>query len=356
MDKLKSQIDNLKNIKLSSKLLHGISLKKGDLPDVRSLEYTGSRLSHNLKNTRATELSERLYKYPEDSKSRLKLVEMFLQEAESCSLPISRDAFLLAMQEVASPMISTQKINMALAAQTIYLEKLQKVLKDDLTETESKIKGDGNVDTILEKQLKRLQGEVNFISKCVDLLKTEPIPTDYELNLNKSRAGKTIPFGDLKNGFDTMLRRLVFLPLAGDNLKLIFDILHRLEGKNPLVGYHEAKMFDVLAQIQLIIASAGNEPEPKKSGFEQLSKALKAIGDAVKLVGTIPEKAIEKAAVYRYGHLCYTIYRTYKSNNIPVPKEHLKRVEKAVSLLEPIAEDPKILKMQAKLAYILDEN
>ena len=45
--------------------------------------------------------------------------------------------------------------------------------------------------------------------------------------------------------------------------------------------------------------------EPKKSGFEQLSKALKAIGDAVKLVGTIPEKAIEKAAVYRYGQLCY---------------------------------------------------
>ena len=153
-----------------------------------------------------------------------------------------------------------------------------------------------------------------------------------------------------------MLRRLVFLPRAGDNLKLIFDILHRLEGKNPLVGYHEAKMFDVLAQIQLIIASAGNEPEPKKNGFELFSKALKAIGDAVKLVGNIPEKAIEKAAVLRYGHLCYTIHRTYKSNNIPVPKEHLKRVEKAVSLLEPIATDPKIQKMQAKLAYVLDEN
>ena len=87
-------------------------------------------------------------------------------------------------------------------------------------------------------------------------------------------------------------------------------------------------MFDVLAQIQLIIASAGNEPEPKKNGFELFSKALKAIGDAVKLVGNIPEKAIEKAAVYRYGQLCYTIHRTYKSNNIPVPKEHLKRVLK----------------------------
>lgn len=356
LDKLKSQIDNLKNIKLSSKLLKGISLKKGDIPSGKELEYTGSRLSQSLKNTRAKEISERLHKHPDDSKSRLELVEMFLQEAESSSLPISRDAFLLAMQEVESPMISTQKINMALAAQTVFLEKLKKFLQDDLTETDSKIKGDGNVDTILEKQQKRLLGEVNFISKCVDLLKTEPIATAYELNLNKSKAEKTIPFGDLKNGFDPMLRHLVFLPLAGDNLKLIFDILHRLEGKNPLVGYHEAKMFDVLAQIQLIIASAGNEPEPKKSGFEQLSKALKAIGVAVKLVGSIPEKAIEKATVYRYGHLCYTIYRTYKSNNIPVPKEHLKRVEKAVSLLEPIAEDPKILKMQAKLAYVLDEN
>ena len=58
----------------------------------------------------------------------------------------------------------------------------------------------------------------------------------------------------------------------------------------------------------------------QKKGFELFSKALKAIGDAVKLVGNIPEKAIEKAAVLRYGHLCYTINRTYKSNNIPVPK------------------------------------
>jgi len=281
---------------------------------------------------------------------------MFLQETKSSSLPISQDAFLLAMLEVESPMISTQKINVALAAQTIYLEKLKKFLQNDLTETESKIKGDGNVDTILEKQQERLQGEVNFISKCVDLLKTEPIATAYELNLNKSKAEKLIPFGDLKNGFDPKLRRLVFLPLAGDNLKLIFDILYRLEGKNPLVGYHEAKMFDVLARIQLIIASAVNEQEPEKSGFEQLSKSLKAIGGAVKLVGTIPEKAVEKAAVHRYGHMCYSIHRTYKSNNIPVPKEHLKRVEKAVSLLEAIAKDPKILKMQAKLAYILDEN
>ena len=111
---------------------------------------------------------------------------MFLKEAESCSLPIPRDSFQLAMQKVASPMISAQEINMAHTAQTIYLEKLQKVLKDVLTETESKIKGDGNVDTNFEKQLKGLLFEVNFISKCVDLLKLSlSRPTMYRTSINQ---------------------------------------------------------------------------------------------------------------------------------------------------------------------------
>ena len=83
MDKLKSQIDNLKNIKLSSKLLHGISLKKGDIPSGKELEYTGSRLSQSLKNTRAKEISERLHKHPDDSKSGLELVEMFYRKQKA---------------------------------------------------------------------------------------------------------------------------------------------------------------------------------------------------------------------------------------------------------------------------------
>ena len=79
----------------------------------------------------------------------------------------------------------------------------------------------------------------------------------------------------------------------------------------------------------------------RKNGFELFSKALKVISNAAELVVNIPEKAIEKAAFIRHEHPCYTIYNTCKSNNIPVPKEHLKRVEKAVSLLETIATDPK---------------
>ncbi len=356
LDKLKSQINNLAKVKLSSKLLKGINLKKVEVPNAKVLEFTGSRLSQSLKNPQAKEVSERLHNHPEDSKSRLELVAMFLADEKNRSLENTRDAYLLAMLEVEMPMISTQKINMALAAQTAYLMKLQKFLQDELTEIQSKIKGDSNkVDKILKTQHERLQGEVDFVQKCAVLLKKEPIETDYELNLKKWKADEKIPFGDLKNGFDPMLHRLVFLPLAIQNMELIFEILYRLENKNPVVGFHQSKMFDVLAQIQLVIASAGNEEEPKKNGYDQLSHALKAISGAVNLVGDIPEKAIEKATVHRYGQMCYTIYRTYISHNIPVPNDHLQRMEKAIQILEPIASDPNIAKIQSKLLYALDE-
>ena len=88
LDKLKSQVSNLSKVNLSSKLLKGINLKKGDAPNSKLLEFTGRRLSLSLNNPHIKELSEQLQKNPEDSKSRLELVEIFLQGADSFSLPI----------------------------------------------------------------------------------------------------------------------------------------------------------------------------------------------------------------------------------------------------------------------------
>ena len=371
LDKLKSQMSNLSNVKLSSKLLKGINLKKGDAPNSKILEFTGKRLSLSLNNPHVKELSERLQKKPEDSKSRLELVEIFLQESENCSLENARDAYLLAMLEVEMELISTHKVNMALATQTVFLMKLQKYLQDELTNIENKLKDSGHVDTILqkqqeklhghvdtlmEKQQERLCGEVEFVQKCVLLLKYKPIEMVYELNLSKFKGATIIPFGDLKNGFNAMLSHLVLLPLATQNLELMFDILHRLESKNPLVGYHHSKMFDVLAQIELIIAGVVNDEEPKKKGLKNLSSSLNAISAAINLVGDIPEKSVEKATIHRFGQLCYTIYQNFKSLNIPVPNEHLQRMRKAVQLLEFMSSDPKMQKLQGKLTSVIDSN
>ena len=371
LDKLKSQMSNLSNVKLSSKLLKGINLKKGDAPNSKILEFTGKRLSLSLNNPHIKKLSERLQKKPEDSKSRLELVEIFLQESENSSLENARDAYLLAMLEVEMELISTHKVNMALATQTVFLMKLQKYLQDELTKIETKLKDSGHVDTILqkqqeklhghvdtlmEKQQERLCGEVEFVQKCVLLLKYKPIEMVYELNLSKFKGVTIIPFGDLKNGFNAMLTHLVLLPLATQNLELMFDILHRLESKNPLVGYHHSKMFDVLAQIELIIAGVVNDEEPKKKGLKNLSSSLKAISAAINLVGDIPEKSVEKATIHRFGQLCYTIYQNFKSLNIPVPNEHLQRMRKAVQLLEFMSSDPKMQKLQGKLTSVIDSN
>ena len=66
-----------------------------------------------------------MQKNPEDSKSRLELIETFLQEAENSSLENARDAYLLAMLEVEMQLISTQKVNIALSTQAVFLNKLQ---------------------------------------------------------------------------------------------------------------------------------------------------------------------------------------------------------------------------------------
>ena len=355
LDKLKSQINNLDKNKISSKVLSGLRANKGVIADGKEFDYTGSRLSRTLKNARAKVIPALLYKNPNDSKLRLELVGIFIKEEKNCNLLIARDAFLLVMYEIETPLISTEKINIAILIQKIFLEKFQNFLLEDFKETEIKIKGDGNVDYILEKQHKKLQGELNFIKKCLSLLQVAPIEVDYQLNLNKSKSESHIPYGDLKNGFDPMLRSLVYLPLAEKNLQWMFDILQRLEKKNPMVGFHKSKMHENFSQIQLAIGSVGKKSEYKKKGFENLNKALQAVVGALKLIGDIPEKPIEKAVVHRFSYLCYSIYGIFNSFGVAIPDSHYMRIKKALSLIEPIAKDPKFQKIQSKLIYIISE-
>jgi len=354
LEKLRSQINNFKKTKISSKVLNELNLRKEFIPINNIFEYTGNRISQSLRNVEAKEISKRLFKKPNDSTSRIQLVEMYLREEKDSSLLISRDAFLFIMYELEDTVISSLKINLALKVQKIYLEKLQKFLTNDLKETERKIKGEGNVDHFLEKQHNKLKGEVNFVKKCRNLLQVSSIEVDYELNLAESKD--QIPYVDLKNGFDPMLRCLVYLPLAEKNLNLMFDILQRLESKNPMIGYHKSKMHEIYSQIFLVIGTVGKKKEYKKKGFENLAKALQAIISSIRLIGDFPEKSIEKAVVYRFSYLCYSIYGIYNSFGITIPREHFVRIKKALSLLKPIAKDPKFHKIQSKLLYIVSEN
>ena len=111
LDKLKSQINNLDKNKISSKVLSGLRANKGVIADGKEFDYTGSRISRTLKNARAKVIPALLYKNPNDSKLRLELVGIFIKEEKNCNLLIARDAFLLVMYEIETPLISTEKIN-----------------------------------------------------------------------------------------------------------------------------------------------------------------------------------------------------------------------------------------------------
>ncbi len=355
LDKLKSQINSLEKNKISSRVLSGLRMNKGILASGKDFEFSGSRLSRSLKNAKAKVIPSLLYKNPQDSKLRIELIEIFIQEEKDCNLIVSRDALLFIMYELEGPLISSEKINLAVLIQKIYLEKLENFLIEDFKETQTKIKGEGVVDSVLDKQHKKLQGELNFVKKCRNLLQITPIEFEYELNLNKSKKESRIPYGDIKNGFDPMLKSLVYLPLAKKKLYSIFDILHRLESKNPMVGFHKSKMFEISSQIHLVIGTIGKKNDHKKKGFENLTKALQAIIASLKLIGDMPKKPIEKAVVHRFSYLCYSIYGIYNSFGIAVPNSHYDRIKKALSLIEPIADDPNFQKIQSKLMYILTE-
>ena len=73
------------------------------------------------------------------------------------------------------------------------------------------------------------------------------------------------------------------------------------------------------------------------------------------MIGDLPEKPIEKAVVHRFSYLCYSIYGIYISFGISIPENHYSRIKKALTLIEPLAKEPKFKKIQSKLIYILSE-
>ena len=57
---------------------------------------------------------------------------------------------------------------------------------------------------------------------------------------------------------------------------------------------------------------------------------------------------------FLFFHFNY-IYSIFNGFGIAMPDSHYNRIKKALSLIEPIAKDPKFQKIQSKLMYIISE-
>ncbi len=356
LDQLAAKLRSHKRTNIASKVLSGFHVPGGPAPSGDKLEISGSRLSKNLQNKEAAECSAKLLRDPLDSTTRLQLLDVFLTVAEQAELEASRDAYLLALLELESPLLSSKKINTAFATQTFYLKKLFSQLNSDFQNVKQKIQDtDSATDRMLDEQVKRMKTGVGFMQTCFTILEAQPIRKFHELDLRPGKVGKNISTDDLNHGYDPFLKTLCFIPPAETARQQLLEILHLLESKNPLVGFHEAKMNEILARIEFAEAQVTHDSAKVKNAVALLSKAIHAISTAVGFIGYSPNKSLDVAVLNRYGQLCYFTARVYRLHQIPLPNEHLERMKKAVELLGKAVDDPNVKSIQTKLMHFLQQ-
>lgn len=350
LQKPRSQLRNYRRVQVSSKALKSIQ-HPFHASHIEGFDATGNRLAGQLNTAQARELSARLEAALDDSEARLDLLDLLFKEGSQCNLIAFRDAYLLATLEAEATQLSTRKLNLLILAQQSYLQKLGGFLKADQANTEEKLGGGKSTsETILEAQLRRLKAGLGFVAESLKLLKQEPLRHDYTLNLKELRNLSKIPFGDIKFGLDPMLRAASKLPTMEMNRQLMLDILRRAEACNPIVGYHEAGMYEILAQLQMVIGMGTHETKHHQRTFDLLNQGLTAIRHSVNLVGDMPSKPVDYACFQKYGQLCYEANGAYILLPFPVPTEHQERMRHAVDLLSKISDKPQAQGLQQKLA------
>jgi len=349
LQKPRSQLRNYRRVQIASKALKSLQ-SPFHSQHTEGFDATGTRLAEQLGTAPAKELSSRLGAVLDDSDARLELIELLFKEGRKCNLIAFRDAYLLATLEAETPLLSTRKLNLLIQAQRVYLQKLGGFLKADQANVEEKLRGGGSEsDAMIEGQLRRVKTGLGFIAESQKLLKAEPLSHDYTLNLKEMRNLSKIPFGDIKFGFDPMLRASAKLPTMEMNRQLMLDILRRAEARNPLVGYHEAGMYETLAKLQMVVGVGTQESEHHQRTFDLLNQGLSAIRHSVNLVGDTPKKPLEYACIQKYGQLCYEANGAYILLPFPVPLEHQDRMQHATELLGRISDKPQAQRLQQKL-------
>jgi len=342
---------------LVSNVLSGLHLGEERPGPEERLDLSGKRLGKSLDNPLADQLCSKLESSPMDSESRQQLLGLMLERRESVNLQMSRDGYLLALFELENPQISAVKINTGLYCQELYLLRLYEKLKEMALKFKQKIQDTrSEKDTVLMGKSTELQHGVTYIENCASILKTTPLKQNYELDLRHGKVGKKISVKQLSSGYDPFSRKLSHLPLADVTLNQMLEIMHLLERNNPLVGYHQSLRHEILARLAFADALLTKDSKKEKEGASLFSKALTTISQAMALVGYAPNRSVEIATIVRYGQIVYMIAKIYRLHQIPLPNAHQEVMNKAVRVLQKVAEDKNAKIIQQNLLTFMENN
>jgi hypothetical protein len=74
------------------------------------------------------------------------------------------------------------------------------------------------------------------------------------------------------------------------------------------------------------------------------------------LVGYAPNRSVEIATIVRYGQIVYMIAKIYRLHQIPLPNAHQEVMNKAVRVLQKVAEDKNAKIIQQNLLTFMENN
>ncbi len=340
-----SQIRNHQKSRIVSGVLKGLTSKSTKEGNPDQLDAYGSRLAQIMGTPGAQDLSEQLKSAPDDSSLRMGLVLHFLNEYRRDNLLAARDAYQLSLLELEQMTLSVKKVYVAAQAQTRYFASLYNFYKRDVL----RLQGGDVSDETVKEQLKHLQQGVSFIQECNRLLKIDPPQGDHEVNIKELLTLKKIPFGDIKYGIDPVLKVLAHIPPAERARANLMDLLRRSERKNPLTGYHEARILEIQARMQIIRASLTQEGNDQTHSLQAVSRAVMAVRGALKNVGVNPTQPLEVAVIFKFGQLVQMQSSAYKLFHSPLPEDHKSAINEAVTLLGQISDKKGVVALQKRL-------
>ena len=324
---------------------------------------------HPIKQTET--LVAKLQSNPRDMRSRLQLVHTIGQVNRTFPIEFYRAMLLQAMVACSFGKVSLQGLQIALWAQSTYLQKLASLCKD----YQDKLQG--NLDSIKNNEYS-LRQRIPIEEKIKEVKRNIKILQAYQAHAQKAEEEKAaewvISLGEIQNvylakkenkkekakiikkvaGMVDLTRYTVLLhPVAHEML----DLFIKMENKNPIGYFLKARIYMSAMVFSVGFYEGGERNEQAKQHVqENFKNAYHQYGLAMKKMGRLPQGTTHFSILIEYANIIlyfYQIATILLKIKLPAPwlQTALQRANKALMLAQ---ESEKVDDLQALLLKIAE--
>lgn len=325
---------------------------------------TGEELAQHHPIKSNAKLVSQLKANPKNHFARLQLVSSFLKSGREFPLEHYRTLLLQAMVACSMNELSTQGLDITIAAQNQYFLKLFNRCKDNL----SKLKGSknhGQADQI--EELQRNMQILKLYQIHTNKLQKEGSKTDFMIShdeiTNLYVAGIT-EFDDVEKAKKMLTSKLVaiihilrYILLMNPVAHELLDLFIKMDQENPVGHFLKGRVY-VSELIFSVSRYEGGErsSKTKQAIFDTFKLAYHHFGIAVKKIGRSPKGTTSFTMLTEYAQLIYYFYVISKSTlDIKLPKPWIESaLTTAYKTLGLVAEPEKTNELSKKILSAME--